>query len=103
MDLSEFGQRPIVIAIAGPNGAGKTSFFHAHLASAGIRYDSADLLAAELSLNPYEAARAADALRKDLLQRRESFIFETVFSDPVGDKIGFLEEAARSGYLVVLC
>ncbi len=24
-------------------------------------------------------------------------------SDPVGDKVGFLEEAARSGHIVVLC
>ena len=52
---------------------------------------------------PYAAARLADALRRDLLGRRESFIFETVFSDPVGDKIAFLEEAVRGGYIVALC
>ena len=32
-----------------------------------------------------------------------SFVFETVFSDPVGDKVAFLAEAARCGYVVVLC
>jgi predicted ABC-type ATPase len=61
------------------------------------------VLAAELSVGPYEAARLADALRKALVERGESFVFETVFSDPVGEKVAFLEEAARSGYVVVLC
>src|SRR5438445_10153526 len=103
MDFSAYDQRPIVVAIAGPNGAGKTTFYHAHLAAAGMRFVNADVLAAELAVAPYEAARLADALRRELLQCGESFVFETVFSDPVGDKIGFLEEAARRGYVVVLC
>ena len=37
------------------------------------------------------------------MKRRESFIFETVFSDPVGDILTFLKEAAKAGYTVVLC
>src|SRR5262249_15296926 len=32
-----------------------------------------------------EAARLADALRRALVVPRDSFVFETVFSDPVGD------------------
>jgi hypothetical protein len=36
------------------------------------------------------------------VQQRESFVFETVPSDPVGDKLAFLKEAARAGYTVVL-
>jgi predicted ABC-type ATPase len=103
MDFSHFDQRPIVVAIAGPNGAGKTTFFHAHLATAGLRFVNADVLAAELEVAPYEAARLADVLRRELLKRGESFVFETVFSDPVGDKVAFLEEAARSRHTVVLC
>jgi predicted ABC-type ATPase len=43
------------------------------------------------------------ALRTELVNQRESFIFETVFSDPVGDKLGFLKQSAQSGYAVVLC
>src|ERR1700694_1023032 len=101
MDFSVYNHRPIVVAIAGPNGAGKTTFFHAHLAAAGMRFVNADVLARELALSPYEAARVADALRRELLKRGESFVFETVFSDPVGDKVAFLEEAARSGHIVV--
>jgi predicted ABC-type ATPase len=103
IDFAEFDRRPIVVAIAGPNGAGKTTFFHSHLASAGLRFVNADVLAAELDVEPYDAARLADALRQALIKRGESFVFETVFSDPVGDKVAFLEEAARSGSTVVLC
>src|SRR5205085_2733072 len=103
MDFSQLDQRPVVVAIAGPNGAGKTTFFHSHLAAGGLRFVNADALATELDLLPYDAARLADALRRQLLKQRESFVFETVFSDPVGDKIAFLEAAADSGYTVVLC
>jgi predicted ABC-type ATPase len=102
MDFAAFDRRPILVAIAGPNGAGKSTFYHAHLASAGLRFVNADVLAAELAVEPYEAARLADALRKTLIGRGESFVFETVFSDPVGDKVAFLAEAATCGYVVVL-
>ncbi len=103
MEFAEFDRRPILVAIAGPNGAGKTTFFHAHLASAGLRFVNADVLATELAVGPYQAARLADALRQALVGRAESFVFETVFSDPVGEKVAFLAEAARCGYVVVLC
>ena len=42
-------------------------------------------------------------LRRVLVKQRESFVFETVFSDPIGEKLGFLKEAARAGYAVVMC
>ncbi len=88
---------------AGPNGAGKTTFYHAHLRPAGLRFVNADLLAGELKIGPYAAAKVADSLRRELMNQRESFVFETVFSDPVGDKLEFLREAGRAGYTVVLC
>ncbi len=103
MDFAEFDRRPIIVAIAGPNGAGKTTFFHSHLASVGLRFVNADVLAADLATDPYAAARLADALRRTLVERQESFVFETVFSDPVGDKIAFLQESSDRGYVVVLC
>lgn len=96
-------RRPIVVAIAGPNGAGKSTFFEAHLKSSGLRFLNADAVARELAVDAYEAARMMAALRTELVNQRESFIFETVFSDPVGDKLGFLKRAAQSGYAVVLC
>lgn len=91
------------MAVAGPNGAGKTTFYHAHIAPAALRYVSADVLAQELEMDAYAAAKAADALRRALLKQKESFAFETVFSDPVGDKLKFLREAVTAGYTVALC
>ena len=96
-------RRPIVVAIAGPNGAGKTTLFESHLKSSGLRFLNADAIARELEVDAYEAARMITALQTELVNQRESFIFETVFSDPVGDKLGFLKQSAQSGYAVVLC
>lgn len=101
--IVELDLRPIVVAVAGPNGAGKTTFYHAHIAPAALRYVSADVLAQELGMDVYDAAKAAGALRRVLLKQKESFAFETVFSDPVGDKLKFLREAVAAGYTVVLC
>jgi predicted ABC-type ATPase len=64
---------------------------------------NADILARELGVDAYRAAEMAGALREKLLEQQESFVFETVFSDPVGDKIGFLQKAAEAGYNVILC
>ena len=96
-------QRPVVVALAGPNGAGKTTFYYAHLQPAGLRFVNADALAQELHIEPYAAARVAGAVRKELVKQRESFVFETVFSDPVGEKLAFLKSAAQAGYNTILC
>ena len=96
-------QRPILVALAGPNGAGKTTFYHAHLRPAGLRFLNADEVARELEIDAYEAWRVVAELREELVRQRESFVFETVLSDPVGDKLNFLKAAAQSGYAVVLC
>lgn len=96
-------RRPLLLVLAGPNGAGKTTFFEAHLQAAGLRFLNADVLARELRLEPYVAAQAAGALRRELVRQRESFIYETVFSDPVGEKLAFFRETAGAGYAVVLC
>jgi len=50
-------RRPIIVALAGPNGAGKTTFYHSHLESAGLRFINADVLAADLGLEAYAAAK----------------------------------------------
>lgn len=98
-----FDRRPLLIAVAGPNGAGKTTFCRYHLGDLRLRYVNADLLARELALGPYEAADLTTALRESLVRQRESFVFETVFSDPAGDKLAFLVDAGAQGYTVVLC
>ena len=103
MNTPLLDERPIVVALAGPNGAGKTTFYYSHLQPAGLRLVNADLLARELGMDAYRAARIAGAVREELICQRESFVMETVFSDPVGDKLGFLKSAAAAGYTVLLC
>jgi len=95
-------RRPIVVALAGPNGAGKSTFFDAHLTRTGLLFLNADVLALSLGIDAYEAANLANKLRRQLVEQGESFIFETVFSDPVGDKLKFLKDAERAGYTVLL-
>jgi predicted ABC-type ATPase len=96
-------QRPVVVALAGPNGAGKTTFYEAHLKAAGLRFLNADVMAGELGIDAYPAAEVAARLRQEFVSQGESFVFETVFSDPVGDKLAFLKQAAQQGYAVVMC
>ena len=101
--ISPLDQRPLIVAVTGPNGAGKTTFYHSHLKPAGLRFINADVLALELDMESYAAARVAGSLRSALVEQGESFVFETVFSDPVGDKLAFLKDAAERGYTVILC
>ena len=96
-------RRPLIVALAGPNSAGKTTFYHAHLQPAGLRFVNADVLAQDLHVEPYAAARVVDAVRHELVKQRESFVFETVFSDPVGEKLAFLKSMVEEGYNTILC
>jgi len=95
-------RRPIIVALAGPNGAGKTTFYRTFLAECGLYFVNADIIAEELLVDPYRASRLAGIFRQQLIEQKVSFVFETVFSDPVGDKLGFLKEAETRGYTVVL-
>jgi predicted ABC-type ATPase len=102
MNWSWLDERPLVVAIAGSNGAGKTTFYGSQAARAGLRLVNADRLASDLDLGAYEAARLAGELRRELVKQGASFAFETVFSDPVGDKLDFLESCMAAGYTVGL-
>jgi predicted ABC-type ATPase len=93
---------PILVLLAGPNGAGKSTYYRAFLSKSGLKYLNADDIAAKIGLSVGDAARAADALRSELLQTGESFITETVFSDPVGAKLQFMRDALAKGYTVTL-
>ena len=97
----------VLVVVAGPNGAGKTTFVETFLEPLGIRIVNPDAIARALILNSpeeagYEAARAAEAVRADLVERRVSFCLETVFSDAKGAKLTFLKEARKRGYVVIL-
>jgi len=95
-------QRPVLVALAGPNGAGKTTFFHAHLKPAALRFLNADEIARELESTPTKLPRSSRNSGRSWLSNGKA-LFLRRFSDPVGEKLGFLRETVQSGYTVVLC
>jgi predicted ABC-type ATPase len=109
--------RRLLVVIAGHNGAGKTTIYNERLAAALAdeleehinpdeveRAITVDLGAGSHTKKEFEelAAKEGSRLRLQYLDRETSFSFETVFSDPVQDKVHFMAEARRRGYLVVL-
>jgi predicted ABC-type ATPase len=88
--------------LAGPNGAGKSTFHELFLAESGLPFVNADLLAASAQLDVYEAARAADAVRQAFIDDGTSFVTETVFSDPAGQKLELLRSAIAASFNVLL-
>lgn len=98
--------KPVIVVLAGSNGAGKSTFFDLYLSRLGIPFVNADRIAQTLNPNDplkvsYEAARVADVVRHELVDQRQSFCMETVFSDPAGEKLQFLRDARVSGYTVI--
>jgi predicted ABC-type ATPase len=105
------GEEPLLLFVAGPNGAGKSTFFAEYLDRLGLPYVNADDLARRLrSADPAastdevnrRAFREAERLRTTLLEAGVSFCTETVFSDPHGAKLRFLQSARRRGFAVFL-
>lgn len=97
---------PVLHLLAGPNGAGKSTFYEQLLApTTGLRFINADQIAAirwpgaELQ-HAYEASDLAAAERDRAIDRRESFITETVFSHP--SKSELVRHAKSAGYRVTL-
>jgi len=90
------------VMVAGPNGAGKSSFYELFLSDLGLPFVNADLIAESVGLEPYDAARAAALVRERFVHLGASFIAETVFSDPVGDKLQLLRDATNAGFEVTL-
>lgn len=98
----EGDEGPFLVCLAGPNGAGKSTFYTTFLRRFPLHFVNADILAQEARIEAPQAAQIAEQIRMVHVTRRESFIFETVLSDPVGSKLGFLEQASLSGYDVRL-
>jgi predicted ABC-type ATPase len=109
--------RRLLVVIAGHNGAGKTTIYNERIAAALTgeleehinpdeveRAITVDLGAGSHTKEEFEklAAKEGSRLRLQYLGRQTSFSFETVFSDPVQDKVRFMAEARQRGYLVVL-
>ncbi len=91
--------------LTGGNGVGKTTFYQRYLQPLGMPFVNADNIAKELfpespEMYSYEAALIAQELRYDLLQKGQSFCFETVFSHPT--KIDFIAKAKALGYEIII-
>jgi predicted ABC-type ATPase len=102
---------PSLVVVAGPNGAGKSTFIRRYVQDLELPYVNADHIARILkAAEPELSQRAldqrafdeAERLRDDLLELRFGFCTETVFSDPVGSKLDFLERARVAGFFVIL-
>ena len=93
---ADYAQKPIVLAYAGPNGSGKSTVKRG-LPVFGT-YVNADDLKSEYGLTDLEAARQAEALRNELLDRKADFSFETVLSTE--RNILLLQKAKEAGYEV---
>jgi predicted ABC-type ATPase len=105
-DTATSGQ-PLLLALLGSNGAGKSTFYRHFLEASGIPVLNADVEAKKL--NPaqpeaasYEAMRLVEHQRHQYVTERRSFCFETVLSDPQGEKVEFFRQARLSGYQVVV-
>lgn len=109
--------RRLLVVIAGHNGAGKTTIYEeriggaladklaAHINPDEVERDiTADLGEYSHTKQEFEALAAEEGarLRQQFLDQETSFSFETVFSDPEQDKVRFIAEARRRGYLVLL-
>lgn len=91
--------------LAGGNGAGKSTFYRTRLASNGLSFVNADIIAKLLypqapEAHSYRAAKLAEHMRLQLLRQGRSFCFETVFSHP--SKIDFVAQAKTLDYEIDL-
>ena len=102
---------PVLVVVAGPNGSGKSTFVDAYLTDLGLPFVNADRVAQRLrDADPTATAEridrraftTAEALRRAFVAARLSFCTETVFSDPVGAKLGTLARARAGGFVVFL-
>ena len=54
--------------LAAPDGVGKSTFYEAHLASLGLPFLNADVLARSTGLNAYEAAETIAGTRDQMIK-----------------------------------
>ena len=100
-------KNPTLIVVCGPNGSGKTSITKKILKHEWLdncTYINPDEIARDIFgdwNSPQaivDAANYANKLRYNLLEQRESVIFETVFSS--SDKLDYILKAKELGYFI---
>jgi predicted ABC-type ATPase len=101
--------KPKLIVIAGPNGSGKTSITSQILKHEWVKncvyINPDDIAQNELGdwnspIAVLEAAKIATERRENCIAKKESLVFETVFS--ASDKLDFLQRAKDEGYFIRL-
>ena len=97
--------QPELWLLVGGNGAGKTTFYERFLAPRKNPLVNADNIARSVwpdapEKHSYEAALIAERERFRLLEERQSFCFETVFSHP--SKVDFVGAAKAAGFRIRL-
>jgi predicted ABC-type ATPase len=97
---------PVLHLVAGPNGAGKSTLYIRVIGPATqLEFVNADLIAAQRWPDDavgksYEAAAIASERRAELIEKRISFVTETVFSHE--SKLDLMKTALDAGYIVTL-
>ena len=100
-------KKPVLCVVAGPNGSGKTSTTEQLLSNEwtdNCLYINPDNIAQEKfgDWNSAEAvlkaARYSTELRYRCLEKKEDFVFETVFSSD--EKLDFLKKAHQAGFFI---
>ena len=94
--------QPVLIMLAGPNGAGKSTYYLAYFSHLNLPFLNADNLANKTGLDAYTSAEQIAQIQEIMCAQKQSFITETVLSDPVGAKINFLKQASTQGFQVRL-
>lgn len=97
--------KPQLWILVGGNGAGKSTFYQYFLRERGMPFVNADVIAREYFPDDPEgksrqASAMAERLRYRLLEEKQSFCFETVFSH--AGKIDFIADARAAGYEIVM-
>ena len=97
--------KPTLILFAGPNGAGKSTLQRRVMDQNPMPWVDPDGLAmrhfgSDAAAHALEAFQMAEEERARLLELGDDFGFETVFSDPFGYKIRYLQNAQQAGYRV---
>ena len=97
---------PVLHLLVGCNGAGKTTLYERVIGPVThLPFINADLIAKSVyagdeERQSYAAARLAAQAREEAMDRRASFVAETVFSHP--SKLELIKRANESGYSVTL-
>ena len=89
-------KKPMVLVLAGPNGSGKSTFT-SHFDTIG-QYTNADEITRATGLDNIAAARKADEMRYQSIDKGEDFTFETVLSSEY--KMRILKAAKQKGYFI---